>query len=60
MARNSVRLFSLKNTKSFKTKTRQEERKEKKKSKQITLAGFWHNHMECDRLYSALWLLKPK
>lgn len=37
MARNSVRLFSLKNTKSFKTKTRQEERKEKKKASKSLL-----------------------
>lgn len=41
MARNSVRLFSLKNTKSFKTKTRQEERKKKKKkaSKSLLLVS---------------------
>lgn len=48
MARNSVRLFSLMDTKFFKTKTR------KKKKEQIILLGFWHNQVECDRLDSAL------
>jgi len=55
MAKNSVKLFSLKNPKSLKIKTRPE--KNTKRCEQITLLGFWHNQVEYESLDSALWLL---